>query len=385
MSDILGPANAPFSVTDRPADSRTFSTADTFFKDCTSPDADDGTDIQAGWLNGIAAALRSLARANGLLADATTKVVPEVGTDDDLLTKAVQQLFQRAQVTYAVDTGTKNNLVVSLSPAVREYKAGVKVRVKVLVANDGACVININGLGNRNIKHPDGTALSTGDLVVGGIAELNDDGTQFQLLASHTDRTGGGGTGYRTPYAVATGTDVAIVATYTPTTASPVAGDLFLVKLIADIAGATTFNHDAHGAYDLVDPNGAPLTLKYAMSGDVLLLMYDGAKMRVLSKTSALAAGPSLMTPGAIGSLGMVRNTLDPSCAIALPESLWIASGYGPAKNLVYGAYVGDVYGGWAHSGSSFTGIWRVLSQLNNESDGGVSGLFRLSLAQRIA
>src|SRR5262245_61186742 len=121
MSDILGPADAENSVTVRPGDTRTFASLDTWFEDCSSPTADDGTELQASWLNGVMAALRSLWRMNGTLADGGTKIVPEVGSDDDGLTKSVQQLFQRGKPIYAVDTGTKNNLVVALSPPLREY------------------------------------------------------------------------------------------------------------------------------------------------------------------------------------------------------------------------------------------------------------------------
>ena len=392
MTDMLSPANAPFAVTVRPAESRTFSTADTWFQDCSSPDADDGTDIQAGWLNGVVAAMRALVRGNGNLLDGTTKVVPEVGTDDNLLLKAVQQLFQRAQPAYGVDTGAKNALVVSLTPALLEYKAGAVYRVKILHANDGATTININGLGVRDVKTADGSALATGHLIAGGIAEFIDDGTKVQLVASHTDQTGGGGSGYRTPYATAGGSATVITATYSPTTATPVAGDLFLLKLVADIAGATTFNHDSHGAKDLVDPGGNALTLQYAMSGDVLLIMYDGVKMRVISKTSAAAPGVPLMTPGAIGSLAFAKYTIDPSIypngtSQSAATATYIALGYGPGIGYVYGAYISGDSQGWINNSNSFSGVWRCLSirYLDYVTTGGPLGIGMLALCQRVA
>jgi len=189
MADILGPADAPNSVTVRPTETRTFATLDTFFQDCTSPKAEDGTNIQAGWLNGLIPTWCAVWRMNGTLTDGTTKVVPEVGTDDNGLVAAIQQLVQRGQLTYAVDTGTKNNLVVALGPALKEYKAGVVIRVKAKFANDAATVINVNGLGSRNIVRTSLSNLAANDITANGIVVLVDDGTQFQLVS------GGGGSG----------------------------------------------------------------------------------------------------------------------------------------------------------------------------------------------
>ena len=185
MTDILGPANAPFAVTTRPAESRTFMTDDSWFKDCSSSEAEDGTDVQASWLNGVVASLRSVARANGALFD-SSPVVPDAGTDDALLLKAIQQLIQRGQQLYGVDAGSANAMIVSLTPALREYKAGVAIRVKAAVANTGATQININGLGARNIVHPDGSALAANDVAANEIIELVYDGTIFQKIGVQT-------------------------------------------------------------------------------------------------------------------------------------------------------------------------------------------------------
>ncbi|MBR2117660.1 MAG: hypothetical protein IJ935_03105 [Afipia sp.] len=392
MADILGPAqNTPFATTERPAEDRTFSTLDTWFKDCSSIEADDGTDIKASFFNGLLAQLRALWRSNGKLADAATDVIPDVGTDDNGLTKAIQQLIQRAQNSYAVDTGAANSLVVSLTPALREYKAGVKLRVKVKVTNTGATQINVNGLGLRDVKKADGSALSPGDLVANGIADLNDDGTRFQLVATHVDRTaGGGGTGFRVPIATATGTPTAIVATYSPTTATPQAGDLFSVKLIANIQGVTTFAPDSHGPYGLKDANGVDLSNKFAMSGDLLLMEFDGTNFRIISKTSALASGPPLMEPGAIGSLAFCKIYIDPSEFLASqgygpgPLAFHLLNGWGPALGYVYGQYVYDTQMlDFASGPSSYTGLWRSLSELT--LDISTNGGPYLTLMQRVA
>lgn len=193
MTDILGPANADNSVTVRPGETRTFASLDTWFQDCTSPTADDGTEIQASWLNGMLAAARSLWRSNGKMIDGATDVIPETGTDDSGLTKAVQQLIQRGQVAYAIDTGTKNSIVIALGPALKEYKQGVVVRVKMKFANDGPTIINVNGLGNVAVKRTTLADLSPNDLSASGVAVLVHDGAVFQLVSGGAGSAGGAG------------------------------------------------------------------------------------------------------------------------------------------------------------------------------------------------
>lgn len=182
MTDLLGyGSNAPNVTVTRPADTRTFASVDTWAKDCSTPTAQDGTAIQSGWLNGLLGQIRALVRGNGqtaVLAD----IIPVDNTDDTMALRSIQQLIQRGQTKWGVDTGTADNLVVALSPALVEYKAGVSI--KVLVAHDGtgaAGVINANGLGNRNITRQDRSPLQLGDLLAGSVITLDDDGTEFQL------------------------------------------------------------------------------------------------------------------------------------------------------------------------------------------------------------
>lgn len=182
MTDLLGyGSNAPNVVTTRPADTRTFGSNDTWGKDCSSPDAQDGTGIVAGFMNGLLGQVRALIRGNGqtaLLAD----VVPADNSDDTMALKAVQQLIQRGLMKFAVDTGAADALVVALSPALAEYKQGFSA--KVLVAQDGTgapATINFNGLGTKAILRKGGAPLQPKDLLGGAVIDLDYDGTRFQL------------------------------------------------------------------------------------------------------------------------------------------------------------------------------------------------------------
>lgn len=179
--DIVGPANAPNSTTIRPGDTRVFGASDTWVKDCSSPSANDGTKIQAGWLNGIIAQLRNAIRGNGQTG-AAADVVTQDNADDNMLLKAIQHIFQRNQPAYAIDTGSANALVVALSPAAAEYKDGMRIDVKAATTNTGATTINVNGLGAKQVRRRGGTdQLLAFDIIAGAVQTYKYDGTNFQL------------------------------------------------------------------------------------------------------------------------------------------------------------------------------------------------------------
>ena len=84
---------------------------------------------------------------------------------------------------YWIDSGSTNTIVVTPSPTVGSYTAGLTLEIKVAVTNTGAVTINANGLGAQALKKGNGTtALVAGDLVAGQIIKVEYDGTNFQLL-----------------------------------------------------------------------------------------------------------------------------------------------------------------------------------------------------------
>lgn len=180
MTDILGPANAEFAVTVRPSETRAFGPDDTWFRDCTSDTVEDGTDIEASWLNAVVAALRAVHRANGNTG-AGAPVVAEDNADGALLA-AIQHMMQRRQYDYAADTGAANALVVTLAPALAEYKARHALRVLPAFDNTGSATINVNGRGLRSILRWTGEALRARDIRAGVELWLVDDGAQYRAL-----------------------------------------------------------------------------------------------------------------------------------------------------------------------------------------------------------
>lgn len=66
-------------------------------------------------------------------------------------------------VSYGVDTGTTNSIIVTVSPAIT-YTAGQQIIVKVKNTNNGSVSINVNGIGSTTVYNSLGVALSSGAL-----------------------------------------------------------------------------------------------------------------------------------------------------------------------------------------------------------------------------
>jgi hypothetical protein len=93
---------------------------------------------------------------------------------------------------YCLDTSTQRNLVIAnFSPAITDLKAGTVFMVKIANTsndtNNGACNINVNGLGNKpifamgcNTDWP----MFPGDMQAGDVLVFAYDGTRFWILAN---------------------------------------------------------------------------------------------------------------------------------------------------------------------------------------------------------
>jgi microcystin-dependent protein len=179
MTDQLGPDDGLNAVTTRPSDSTSFSATDMWFAPCSSPTAQDGTQVTANFLNRVLANLRSVWRGAGNLIS-SSPVNPDTYSDSGLL-NAILQLIQRGQTSFAVDAGTVNALVVNPTPALKEYKAGIPLRVQIANAVTGASQINVSGLGAVSLAWADGSALAAGDWPAGAIGDLVCTGAAWAL------------------------------------------------------------------------------------------------------------------------------------------------------------------------------------------------------------
>lgn len=78
-------------------------------------------------------------------------------------------------------TGT-NALIGTSVPPYTSYVAGMTLSFIPVNTNTGAVTIDVDGLGAKNIFVGNASALAGGELVAGQIAQLQYDGTRFQLM-----------------------------------------------------------------------------------------------------------------------------------------------------------------------------------------------------------
>lgn len=104
------------------------------------------------------------------------------GKVDDLQTQVTTHWADYLSHTgYAVATGTANEYIATLTPALSSYAEGVSLRLKINVENTGASTVNVNGLGAKSIKKSNGSAVSSGNLKLGSVYTFAYDGTSFIL------------------------------------------------------------------------------------------------------------------------------------------------------------------------------------------------------------
>jgi hypothetical protein len=80
-------------------------------------------------------------------------------------------------------TGT-NDLIGTSVPPYTSYVAGMTLSFIPVATNTGAVTIDVDGLGAKNIFVGNASALTGSELVAGRIANLEYDGTRFQLFTS---------------------------------------------------------------------------------------------------------------------------------------------------------------------------------------------------------
>lgn len=85
---------------------------------------------------------------------------------------------------YAAATGTADALILNLNPAPSAYIDGMGLTVKLASTNTGPATVNVNGLGVKALRRPDGSALSSGDLQAGALVNIRYEGTsgQFRVM-----------------------------------------------------------------------------------------------------------------------------------------------------------------------------------------------------------
>lgn len=92
-------------------------------------------------------------------------------------------LIQGQTYTAFTTAGAAPNFTLTPSPAITAYAAGQRFRVKFNAAGNGADVINVSALGNKNLKQYDSTGAKVAPIIAGNqLVDIEYDGVDFVLL-----------------------------------------------------------------------------------------------------------------------------------------------------------------------------------------------------------
>lgn len=107
-----------------------------------------------------------------------------------------QLAIQDRALTPWTTGGTGNAYTTTPTPAVINYGTFLALRLRIDRANTGAATLNVNGLGERDLKKTDRTgtlsALGSGNLQPGDIIDVAYDGTQFVVQQAMPATVSGG-------------------------------------------------------------------------------------------------------------------------------------------------------------------------------------------------
>jgi hypothetical protein len=111
-----------------------------------------------------------------------TTAIPLSQLDGDFNAVASAINDARTYSNYAADSGSVNAFSITLSGITTTYTAGLRVQFKAANANTGACTIDVNNQGAKNIVLADGSTPGANAIVANSVVDVIYDGTSFQLL-----------------------------------------------------------------------------------------------------------------------------------------------------------------------------------------------------------
>ena len=171
MTDILGPASVG-AVTTRPGRSIVRGAANTWFMDCTSQQAADGTLCPADYFNDSLAQLRQTFTSSGIVQD----------NADDMLWRAIQTVGIR----YGVDIGTAQALKANFVNPVLVLAVGppaITCLVKAANPAQGPSTFQANATAATVLAWGDGAAIAPGDWNAGDQLLMIYNGSTWDLVS----------------------------------------------------------------------------------------------------------------------------------------------------------------------------------------------------------
>ncbi|HBC94311.1 MAG TPA: hypothetical protein DCZ10_15790 [Pelotomaculum sp.] len=134
----------------------------------------------------VAALGETIKNEGGVASDADLTALVQAISDSLILTSHFNTHLSDyiRQPAYATATGAANTYAVTLNPAPGSYVEGMAVAVKINTNNTGASTLNVNGLGAKTIKKPNGSDVVSGNLKAASVYTMRYNGTNFILQGS---------------------------------------------------------------------------------------------------------------------------------------------------------------------------------------------------------
>lgn len=107
--------------------------------------------------------------------DTLFSINPSTGVESQVTKIAASPIF-------AIDGGSNDTYVITLSPAPSGYSTGLVIIFRANTANTGAASLNINGLGAKTIVKRVSTTLANGDIAALQFCMVVYNGTNFVLI-----------------------------------------------------------------------------------------------------------------------------------------------------------------------------------------------------------
>lgn len=227
--------------------------------------------------------------------DNTSELITEAKLRDSLTNLSDSTLFKKDDPFLRIvtaTTGTEPAYVITLTNLYSgSYSQLMPILFNAHATNTGAATINVNSLGAKSLKRPDGTATQAGDIVSGQLYIINYDGTDFLIVPGF-----GGGT--------ALAENSFLLASGTIPTASVLTANSSPVELIA-APGAGSFIV-VHSVFDSLDYNSAA----YATNTDSRIRYADNTT--ILNNTTAFLSSVA----------DIVRNTSPNSISVPINNAV---------------------------------------------------------------
>lgn len=177
----------------------------------------------------------------------------------------------------AVGGSGTDTYTATVTPTPASYVTGFTIHFKPDVANTGACTINLNSLGAKNIKTQAIADPVDNTLVANGIYVLVYDGTQFQIVQSYVPQN------VIVYYAVGGSGNDTYTATVVPAPAAYVAGLSVNFKPDVNNVGACTINLNSLGAKNIKTKAIADPTNDTLVANGLYSLVYDGTQFQIVA------------------------------------------------------------------------------------------------------